>query len=104
MEIQINGESTEVPDGCRVDQLLTRLELSGRRLAIELNGEIVPRAEHDKRELSPGDRLEIVHAIGGGSPAGHAGKNPTIVHDPDDQLASNETTCSQAGQPKRRGP
>jgi sulfur carrier protein len=47
-------------------QLLSALDLGGRRLAIEVNEELVPRSEHDSFRLSPGDRVEIVQAIGGG--------------------------------------
>jgi len=49
-----------------VTQLLEVMALTGQRLAVEVNLEIVPRSGHLSRELRPGDRVEVVHAIGGG--------------------------------------
>ncbi|MBF0677061.1 sulfur carrier protein ThiS [Pseudomonas sp.] len=66
MHIQLNGERYELPDGQSVADLLQRLELTGRRLAVELNMDIVPRSQHGSTLLSEGDRVEVVHAIGGG--------------------------------------
>ena len=66
MQIVLNGEPLELPDGTSVAQLIERLELSGRRLAVELNQDIVPRSLHSSQELQEGDRVEVVHAIGGG--------------------------------------
>ncbi|AHY41165.1 sulfur carrier protein ThiS [Stutzerimonas decontaminans] len=66
MQIQLNGEPYELPAGETVADLLVRLELSGRRLAVELNRDIVPRSAHASTELSEGDHVEVVHAIGGG--------------------------------------
>ena len=67
MKAQINGQSAELPDGCTVADLLLEQGLAGRRVAVELNGDIVPRSHHDRQTITDGDRLEIVHAIGGGS-------------------------------------
>jgi len=66
MEIQINGESRQVQDECTVAQLLESLSLANKRLAFEVNLEIVPRSDYAQHTLSEGDRIEIVHAIGGG--------------------------------------
>ncbi len=66
MNITVNGQSREVPDGATAAQLVQILELTGRRLAMEVNGEIVPRSRHDDHRLAAGDRIEIVHAVGGG--------------------------------------
>ncbi|MCK9798563.1 sulfur carrier protein ThiS [Pseudomonas chlororaphis] len=66
MRIQLNGESFELPDGETVAGLLTRLELTGRRIAVELNLDIVPRSQHGETLLKEGDQIEVVHAIGGG--------------------------------------
>ncbi|MET1080403.1 MAG: sulfur carrier protein ThiS [Pseudomonas sp.] len=66
MQIQLNGEPFEVPTGQTVAQLLAGLELAGRRVAVELNLEIVPRSQHADTLLNPGDQVEVVHAIGGG--------------------------------------
>ena len=66
MHIQLNGEPFELPDGESVAALLTRLDLAGRRVAVELNLDIVPRSQHDATALREGDQVEVVHAIGGG--------------------------------------
>ncbi|WP_018867679.1 MULTISPECIES: sulfur carrier protein ThiS [unclassified Thioalkalivibrio] len=68
MQIQLNGEPFELPDD-REATLATLIEargLGGRRLAVEVNEELVPRSEHAAHPLYPGDRVEIVQAIGGG--------------------------------------
>jgi sulfur carrier protein len=66
MHIQLNGERYELPDGQSVADLLQHLALTGRRLAVELNREIVPRSQHAATTLVEGDQIEVVHAIGGG--------------------------------------
>ncbi|WP_043274661.1 sulfur carrier protein ThiS [Pseudomonas sp. PH1b] len=66
MRIQLNGESLELPDGSTVAALLSHLELTGRRIAVELNLDIVPRSQHAETILNEGDQVEVVHAIGGG--------------------------------------
>ena len=66
MQIQLNGEPYELPAGESVADLLVRLDLTGRRLDVELNRDIVPRSAHATTELSEGDHVEVVHAIGGG--------------------------------------
>ncbi|GLZ85218.1 sulfur carrier protein ThiS [Metapseudomonas resinovorans] len=66
MRIQLNGESFELPDGQTVADLISRLDLAGRRVAVELNLDIVPRSQHAAIALCEGDRVEVVHAIGGG--------------------------------------
>lgn len=66
MEIQLNGEPTEVPSNATIADLLDQLSITGKRLAVEVNEDIVPRSRHSEFTLSPGDRVEVVHAIGGG--------------------------------------
>lgn len=66
MEIQVNGESRRVPAGTSIAALLDDLSLTGRRIAVEVNQDIVPRSRHDEYRLDDGDRVEIIHAIGGG--------------------------------------
>lgn len=66
MRIQLNGEPFELPDGATVEALLARLELIGRRVAVEINLDIVPRSQHASTALADGDQVEVVHAIGGG--------------------------------------
>ncbi|MDL0431121.1 sulfur carrier protein ThiS [Marinobacter sp. TBZ242] len=66
MQVQVNGEPMELPDEATVAVLINRLELAGKRLAVEVNEDIVPRSRHTEFSLSDGDRVEVVHAIGGG--------------------------------------
>lgn len=64
--ITVNGEVRQIPAGQSVAGLIDVLGHSGRRIAVERNGEIVPRSEHPNTVLDAGDRLEIVVAVGGG--------------------------------------
>ncbi len=66
IQLVINGQTEVVEEGLTVSDLLLRRALAGKRLAVERNGEIVPRARHAQTELADGDRLEIVVAVGGG--------------------------------------
>jgi sulfur carrier protein len=66
MQVTVNGESMEVEAGISVAALLARLQISRERVAVEVNLDIVPKATHDSRTLSPGDRIEIVQFVGGG--------------------------------------
>lgn len=66
MHIILNGSSRELPDKLSASELLQRLGLTGKRLALEVNREIVPRSTFDTHIIQPGDRVEVVHAIGGG--------------------------------------
>lgn len=64
--ITINGESRQFETPLSCAELITRLELTGKRVALERNGEIVPRSRYAEQPLAEGDRLEIVVAVGGG--------------------------------------
>ena len=66
MVILINGAARELPAGCSAAQLLEQLGLTGKRLALEVNMEILPRSLFATYLLNEGDRVEVVHAIGGG--------------------------------------
>jgi len=66
MEIILNGETRDVPDGLTADGLVALLGLTGRRYAMEVNGELLPKSTHAAHLLAPGDRIEIVQAVGGG--------------------------------------
>jgi len=66
MRIQLNGEPYDLADGQTIADLLACLDLAGRRVAVELNLDIVPRSLHAATALREGDRVEVVHAIGGG--------------------------------------
>ncbi len=66
MNIQLNGVDCDLPAGSRIVELLVREGLSERRVAVEVNGEIIPRGLHGEHALQEGDRVEVVHALGGG--------------------------------------
>ncbi|RQO76372.1 thiamine biosynthesis protein ThiS [Aquitalea sp. FJL05] len=66
MQLCINGEMKQFAALATVAELVQALELVGKRVAVELNGEIVPRSQHGLAALADGDELEIVVAVGGG--------------------------------------
>lgn len=66
MHISLNGEPYQLADGASAQHLIEQLGLVGKRLAMEVNREIVPRSSFAKHPLRPNDHIEIVHAIGGG--------------------------------------
>jgi sulfur carrier protein len=66
IDILVNGETRRLAAPATVSALLEQMQLTGKRLAVECNGEIVPKSRHAETPLSPGDRLEIVVAVGGG--------------------------------------
>ncbi|MBI2382827.1 MAG: sulfur carrier protein ThiS [Gammaproteobacteria bacterium] len=66
MQVILNGQPTELAESATLATLLEQLQLGERRVAVERNGEIVPRSQAAATRIRPGDRIEIVHAIGGG--------------------------------------
>jgi thiamine biosynthesis protein ThiS len=66
MQIELNGQVREVPDGFTVAALLHDLEIAQPHVAVERNLEVVPRARHAETVLQAGDRLEVVTLVGGG--------------------------------------
>jgi sulfur carrier protein len=66
MQVIVNGAPRPVADGTTVAQLIEQMSLAGKRIAVERNGEIVPKSTHARVPLADGDRLEIVVAVGGG--------------------------------------
>jgi len=64
--VTVNGERREFEQALPFEQLISRLGLAGKRIAIERNGEIVPRSQFGARSIAEGDKLEIVVAVGGG--------------------------------------
>jgi sulfur carrier protein len=66
MNVTVNGERREVPAGLTVRGLIELLGLTEGPVAVERNGEVVPRAGHPTQALAEGDLLEIVHFVGGG--------------------------------------
>ncbi len=66
LELKINGENRSFPAPLTVSGLIEQLGYAGKRIAVERNGEIVPKSQHALTALASGDRLEIVVAVGGG--------------------------------------
>jgi sulfur carrier protein len=66
IELSVNGETRRFDGALDVARLLERLELTGKKVAVERNGEIVPRSSYAETRLASGDQLEIVVAVGGG--------------------------------------
>jgi sulfur carrier protein len=66
MEIYVNGKPRALDGAATIADLIQELGVGGRRIAVEVNQHIIPRSSHASRRLEPGDRVEIVHAIGGG--------------------------------------
>ena len=66
MQIVLNGEQTQLPDNLSAAGLIEHLKLTGQRVALEINQEIVPRSQYAEVTIQVDDKVEIVHAIGGG--------------------------------------
>jgi sulfur carrier protein len=66
MQVMLNGHPHELPEGATLEDLLARAGLLGQRIAVELNLAVVPRSAYAERRLAQGDRVEVVHALGGG--------------------------------------
>jgi sulfur carrier protein len=66
MQIVLNGAATEFPRDLTARELVERLALTGKRIAMEVNGEILPRSTYAERRINEGDKVEIIHAVGGG--------------------------------------
>ena len=66
MNLRLNGDPLILPAPCSLAELLVAQGLAERRVAVEVNGMIVPRGQHASQRLADGDRVEIVHALGGG--------------------------------------
>lgn len=87
MRIEVNGEAREVGEGTTVGALVRQLTPAPERLAVELNREVVRRALWEETALAEGDRIEVVHFVGGG--CGHPGPRSlppargSQNHDPD---------------------
>jgi len=66
MTVTINGERREIPEGLSVSALLDHLGFTNKRVAIERNLEILPRAQWQQTQVQSNDKFEIVHFVGGG--------------------------------------
>jgi sulfur carrier protein len=66
MDMIVNGKPVQVKGAATVSQLLEQLGFAGKRVAVEKNGEIVPKSQHAETAISGNDKIEIVVAVGGG--------------------------------------
>ncbi len=66
MDMIVNGKPVQVENAATVSQLLEQLGFAGKRVAVEKNGEIVPKSQHAETPIAASDKLEIVVAVGGG--------------------------------------
>lgn len=66
MKITLNGDLYNLPQAMTVDNLVEHLMLTGKRLAVEINQEIIPKSQYEKLWIQDDDVIEILHAIGGG--------------------------------------
>ncbi|MCA1778736.1 MAG: sulfur carrier protein ThiS [Xanthomonadaceae bacterium] len=66
IEVTVNGRREPFPASLSVAELLQRMNLTERRVAVEVNGAIVPKSQHPAHRIDGGDQVEIVQAIGGG--------------------------------------
>lgn len=67
MEIALNGQTHQVPEGATVATMLQQLGIDARRVAVEVNVTIIKRSAYETTVLRPGDRVEVVHLVGGGA-------------------------------------
>lgn len=66
MRVYLNGESRDVRESLTLAELVSKLDLPALRIAVELNRSVVRRRDWDRTKLSEGDRIEVVHFVGGG--------------------------------------
>lgn len=66
MQVLFNGSPRELDPGTTIAGLLASLNLPSRHVAVEINLEVVPREQHERHELRPGDQIEVVTLVGGG--------------------------------------
>ena len=69
MQVQVNGEARELADKLNLSELVSELSLAPERVAIELNKQVVRRTQWPETMLADGDRIEIIHFVGGGAEA-----------------------------------
>lgn len=66
IQIQLNGSATTVDADSSVASVIAEILSAGKRVAVEMNGEIVPKSRHGETRLRDGDKLEVITAVGGG--------------------------------------
>ncbi len=67
MNVTLNGKEKGIENDCTIQQLLESLELHPRRVAVEVNREIIKREEYESHRLSEGDEIEVLQFVGGGA-------------------------------------
>ncbi|BDC48991.1 thiamine biosynthesis protein ThiS [Bryobacterales bacterium F-183] len=67
IEIRLNGDRTQVPEGLNIQGLLHHLDIHADRVAVELNRSIIRKPEWEASIIQPGDEVEVVHFVGGGT-------------------------------------
>ena len=100
MTLHINGEQREFPDGLTVAALVAQLGMKPDRVAVELNLEIVPRANWEATILKNGDKLEVVHFVGGGSTSTEAIQNDVALPCPTCAGEVHSKFCPDCGEKK----
>ena len=66
MQLVINGQEKDLRSSGTISQMLKELDITGSHIAVALNFQVVPRSSYDQTPLNEGDKVEIVHAVGGG--------------------------------------
>ena len=66
MQIYVNGEEKQIPDTTDMAKLIDLMQISGQRIAVEVNEELVPHSTFTGHQLKESDHVEIIHAVGGG--------------------------------------
>ena len=66
ISITVNGQTRRYPEAPTISQMLADENLAGRRVAVEVDRQVIPRSQHGERRLDDGSVVEIIHAIGGG--------------------------------------
>ena len=66
MKVELNGKTVDVDGIGTIRELIRSKDLKPQMVAVELNGEIVPREQYDQQQLNDGDKVEVVHFVGGG--------------------------------------
>jgi sulfur carrier protein len=66
MQLVINGQEKDLQSSGTITQMLKELDITGSHIAVALNFQVVPRSNYDQTPLNEGDKIEIVHAVGGG--------------------------------------
>ena len=66
IQLSVNGQSRQIDSSVNIARLLESMQLAGKRVAVERNGEIVPRSRYADTLVAEGDRIEVVVAVGGG--------------------------------------